>query len=48
MFTTGTMGELTKVHSIDGREIKSQGKEEIFERITKEFRTLPEKIGFIL
>ena len=48
VFTTGTMGELTKVHSIDGREIKSQGKEEIFERITKEFRTLPEKIGFIL
>ena len=48
VFTTGTMGELTKVHSIDGREIKSQGKEEIFERITKVFRTLPEKIGFIL
>ena len=48
VFTTGTMGELTRVRSIDGREIKSEGKEELFNRINKEFARLPEKIGFIL
>lgn len=40
VFTTGTMGELTKVASIDGRAIMQKGEESVLEKLKGLFRTL--------
>jgi branched-chain amino acid aminotransferase len=45
VFTTGTMGELTPVRSIDGRKINSQLGKNIFDRINSEFRKRTETNG---
>ncbi len=38
VFTTGTMGELTRVDSIDGRMIRNQSETSLLERITELFK----------
>ncbi len=45
VFTTGTMGELTPVQSIDGRQIENRGSSTIFPDLLKAFRTLTENEG---
>ncbi|MBX7042635.1 MAG: aminotransferase class IV [Ignavibacteria bacterium] len=45
VFTTGTMGELTPVRSIDGRSIEMERGAEVFYRICNEFRRLTETEG---
>ncbi len=48
VFTTGTMGELTPVRSIDGRNIEMRRGADIFEKIFSEFRRLTETEGELL
>lgn len=45
VFTTGTMGELTPVRSIDGRNIEMERGAYVFEKICSEFRRLTETEG---
>lgn len=46
VFTTGTMGELTRVHSIDGRSIRgSQSGKSVLEELEKHFRQLTQTAG---
>jgi branched-chain amino acid aminotransferase len=45
VFTSGTMGELTPVKSIDGRDINSGRGKNIFDRINSEFRRKTETEG---
>lgn len=45
VFTTGTMGELTMVHTLDGRSIVNKNKAGILERILTTFRKLTETEG---
>ena len=45
VFATGTMGELTRVHQIDGRAIRGSGHNETFQKLTKIFRAKTEKEG---
>ncbi len=40
VFTTGTMGELTRVRAIDGREIVNKHSESVLERVQERFRAL--------
>lgn len=44
-FTTGTMGELTRVAEVDGRSIRDQAKAEVLTRIAQRFRTRTEAEG---
>lgn len=48
VFTTGTMGELTRVESIDGRAIRNRSGEQVLERIEGYFRRLTQEQGEIL
>ncbi len=48
VFTTGTMGELTPVTRIDGREIDSRKGKELFDKINSCFRKLTETEGELL
>jgi len=43
VFTTGTMGELTKVHEIDGRSITNRWKESVLEELSAHFKALTER-----
>jgi len=45
VFTTGTMGELTKVKEIDGRKIDNKNNSNLLEIIYKKFRLLTESEG---
>ena len=45
VFTTGTMGELTRVNVIDGRKILNKSADKIFDRIRTEFRRRTETEG---
>lgn len=45
VFTTGTMGELTKVTMIDGRRIRNVANSQILEEISSHFRLLTQKEG---
>ncbi|THH40531.1 aminotransferase class IV [Neolewinella litorea] len=45
VFTTGTMGELTRVRAIDGREIINKHSESVLERVQGLFRALTESGG---
>ena len=45
VFTTGTMGELTNVFEIDGRKVKSQLNNPIFNTLKAEYRQLTENTG---
>lgn len=45
VFATGTMGELTRVHEIDGRAIRGSGRNETFQKLTQIFRAKTEKEG---
>ena len=45
VFTTGTMGELTRVREIDGREIVNKHDESVLDRIKDRFRTLTRSGG---
>jgi branched-chain amino acid aminotransferase len=45
VFTSGTMGELTPIRSIDGREINLQKGKNVFERINSAFRKKTETEG---
>ncbi|MBR9922107.1 MAG: aminotransferase IV [Bacteroidetes bacterium] len=45
VFTTGTMGELTKVSEIDGRAIINRTKQSRLEEISKRFKRLTESSG---
>ena len=45
VFTTGTMGELTRVAAIDGREIINKHSESVLEKIADHFRVLTETTG---
>lgn len=45
VFTTGTMGELTKVNEIDGRNIENKNNSDILEKIKKKFKLLTETEG---
>lgn len=46
VFTTGTMGELTRVHSIDGRSIQgSQSNKRVLEQLEQHFRLLTQTSG---
>lgn len=38
VFATGTMGELTRVHEIDGRAIRGSGNNEVFNHLVRVFR----------
>jgi branched-chain amino acid aminotransferase len=40
VFATGTMGELTPVHEIDGRKIINKSNTKLFEKLCEEFKTL--------
>jgi branched-chain amino acid aminotransferase group I len=46
VFTTGTMGELTKVAEIDGRLIRTENGQALFEKINQYFRTFTEEKGY--
>lgn len=45
VFTTGTMGELTRVESIDGRKIINRFGRSVLEEVAKHFRQLTETSG---
>jgi branched-chain amino acid aminotransferase len=45
VFTSGTMGELTQVNSIDGRLIQNRSGKVVLAEIAQHFRTLTETIG---
>ena len=45
VFTTGTMGELTRVEAIDGRKIINKSDESVLEEIADHFRQLTESSG---
>lgn len=45
VFTTGTMGELTKVESIDGRKIINKHDQSVLDQIATHFRQLTETSG---
>jgi branched-chain amino acid aminotransferase len=45
VFTSGTMGELTKVNEIDGRIIENKNDFSLLEMINKEFKLLTENYG---
>ena len=45
VFTTGTMGELTRVESIDGRAIINRSGEQVLEKVAALFRALTEVDG---
>lgn len=45
VFTTGTMGELTPVHLIDGREVENRNGTDVFEKLGKAFREMTEREG---
>lgn len=45
VFTTGTMGELTRVFEIDGRKIKNNSDNSIFNQLAKNYKLLTEKEG---
>jgi branched-chain amino acid aminotransferase len=45
VFTTGTMGELTKVAEIDGRAIRSRMEEDLLEQIKGYFRAMTRSGG---
>lgn len=48
VFTTGTMGELTKVYEIDGRIIENTGNSTLLETIQSHFAALTAKEGEVL
>lgn len=48
VFTTGTMGELTRVRQIDGRLIVNKSNETVFEKIAQSFRVLTATEGEVL
>jgi len=48
VFTTGTMGELTPVSSIDGRQVENRNGTAVFESLGKAFRELTEREGEII
>ncbi|GJM34760.1 MAG: aminotransferase class IV [Saprospiraceae bacterium] len=48
VFTTGTMGELTRVEAIDGRPIINKGKGSLLEVINKHFKQLTKEEGVVL
>ncbi len=43
VFCSGTMGELTPITSIDGRQIRSNGQHPVLKRLVEEFETLVPK-----
>ena len=45
VFTTGTMGELTRVAAIDGREIINKHGSSVLEEVAKHFRALTQVSG---
>ena len=45
VFTTGTMGELTPVHEIDGRVIQNKFNSALREQLSKAYKQLTEKEG---
>lgn len=45
VFTTGTMGELTRVEAIDGRRIRNRAGDSLLERIENHFRQLTKAGG---
>lgn len=45
VFTTGTMGELTPVHAIDGRVVENRNDTIVFEKLRKAFKALTETEG---
>ena len=45
VFATGTMGELTRVHQIDGRAIKGSGQNQTFQHLIQVFRAKTTKEG---
>jgi branched-chain amino acid aminotransferase len=45
VFTTGTMGELTPVQSIDGRVVEQRNQSTFFEQLSKAFKALTENEG---
>ncbi|MEM6395335.1 MAG: aminotransferase class IV [Bacteroidota bacterium] len=48
VFTTGTMGELTRVREIDGRQIVNHYHESILERLQQLFRAETEQSGTVI
>ena len=48
VFTTGTMGELTRVRQVDGRLIVNKSNETVYEKIVQSFRMLTDHEGEIL
>lgn len=48
VFTTGTMGELTRVRQIDGRLIVKKSNDTVFEKIAQSFRALTATEGEVL
>lgn len=48
VFTTGTMGELTPVTMIDGREITSKSQTGIFDNLQNAYRLLTETSGVVM
>ncbi len=48
VFTSGTMGELTRVKQIDGRMIVDKTHDKVFEKIAEAFRLLTETEGELL
>lgn len=46
--TTGTMGELTRVREIDGREIVNKHQESVLERLQKLFKSETENKGVVI
>jgi hypothetical protein len=45
VFTTGTMGELTLVQSIDGRLVENRNGTVVFEKLSMAFKNLTETEG---
>ena len=48
VFTTGTMGELTKVSAIDGRTIRSEKGEQTFEQVQELFTEMTRSAGYVI
>ncbi len=48
VFTTGTMGELTKVSAIDGRTIRSEKGEQTFEQVKELFTEMTRSAGYVI
>ncbi len=46
VFTTGTMGELTRVYEIDGRKIKNNKDNTLFNQLSNNYKLLTKKEGF--